>query len=269
MNPVFGIPRSLSALVSATVLVAGLATLTAHGNSPVHVGALELDLDADTDHTGAIEHSAVGDEREDAEGEQGVIVLPNWDDDDLPGTTGHGIPDCLVENRFARVDSTDPERHFDNRINGGNDRSEDLRVLSLRKVPEVPVNWRIVLRVRKEDAEHLRVFDETDAAVILPEKAAAFVPSKKGVPHYEHEVTNIVGLPDEFLHYRIEGITPGARLQISLVAFDRIQEQARDRLRVRVAAESAISAQQTRQASRCRVEHRRCIPFGAAIPFEC
>lgn len=235
MNRIPDMPRSFSALVIGMLFIAGTAATTAHGSSPIHPGAVELDLDADTDHTGVIEHSTAEEEREDANGEQGVIVLPNWDDDDPPGTAGHGVPDCLIENRFARVDSANPERHFDNRINGGNDRSEDLRILSLRKVPEVPLNWRIVLQVREEDAEHIRVFDETDAPVILPEKAAAFVPSKQGVPHYEHEVTNIVGPPNEFLHYRIEGITPGAKLRISLLAFDGNQERARDRLRVRVA----------------------------------
>jgi len=193
-----------------------------------------LDLDADTDHTGFIEHSQVEDDREDADGEEGVIVLPNWDDDDPPGAPGHGVPDCLVENTFSRVNSTLAENGYDNRINGEKDK-EDLRVLAIRKVSSVPPTWRIVLRVAEADAEHLRVFDETDRPVILPRRAAEFVAHKKGKPYFEHELTNIEGAENEFLHYRIEGITPGARLRVNLLAVEGDQERAQDSVRVRVA----------------------------------
>ncbi|MDA1315816.1 MAG: hypothetical protein O2968_21040 [Acidobacteria bacterium] len=137
--------------------------------------AFMLDLDADTDHTGSIEHSEAEDQREDTDGEEGVIVLPNWDDDDPPGAPGHGVPDCLGENTFSQVNSTVAEDWYDNRINGEKDKSEDLRVLAIRKVRAVPAGWRIVLRLAEADAEHLRIFDETDRPVILPRRAAEFV----------------------------------------------------------------------------------------------
>src|SRR5262249_26126579 len=56
------------------------------------VSISDLDLDGDTDHTGFVEHSLKEDDLEDRDGEDGIIILPNWADVDPPGTTGHGIP---------------------------------------------------------------------------------------------------------------------------------------------------------------------------------
>ncbi len=216
--------------------VLSLAAATRSGEiQSVSTNSFVLDLDADTDHTGIIEHSQVEDDSEDADGEEGVIVLPNWDDDDPPGAPGHGVPDCLVENTFSRVNSKHAEAWYDNRINGEKDKKEDLRVLAIRKVRSVPTNWKIVLRVQEADANHLRIFDEADRPVILPRRAAEFVAHKNGKPNFEHEITDIEGSENEFLHYRIEGIRPGAALRVNLLALEGDQERARDSLRVRVA----------------------------------
>ena len=64
-----------------------------------------------------------------------LILLPNWDDDDPPGAPGHGVPDCLVENRFARVALANRAERSDNVINGPADRDEDLQLLKIRKIP--------------------------------------------------------------------------------------------------------------------------------------
>ena len=205
-------------------------------------GAFELDLDADTDHTGEIEHSAAEDEREDRDGEEGVIVLPNWDDDDPPGAPGHGVPDCLVENRFARVAFANRKERYDNRINSDADKFEDLQPLTLEKVPSLPRGVKIVLRVSASGAENVRIFDERDRPVIAPREAAAFIREKRGRPHNEHEVKNLKGRAGTYLEYRIEGIAPGARLTVELLATKAGQVVARDAVRVRVAPFLMISS---------------------------
>ncbi|MGH9782909.1 MAG: hypothetical protein ACRD88_01885, partial [Terriglobia bacterium] len=193
-----------------------------------------LDLDADTDHTGFVEHSSSEEQQEDQDGEEGLILLPNWDDDDPPSAKGHGVPDCLIENWFARAAFPDRRDRFDNQINGEEDK-EDMQVLTLRKLPAVPGNRRIILRVSKPDAEKVRIFDDSDRPVIVPEQAAAFLAHKAGKLHNEHELPDLGGPMDQFLQYRVEGILPGERLRIELVALDGIREVARDVVRGRVA----------------------------------
>jgi len=196
---------------------------------------LQLDLDADTDRDGFVSHSLREEELEDADGEQGLIVLPNWDDDDPPGTKGHGVPDCLVENRFSQAAFADRKDRFDNEVNGPSDREEDMQVLLLRKVPALPPGARILLRVSPADAEKVRIFDEKDRAVIAPAEAARFISGKAGSPYYEHEVANLAGPADQYLEYHVEGIAPGERLRIELVAVEGDRELARDTVKVRVA----------------------------------
>ncbi|MFN0168397.1 MAG: protein-arginine deiminase family protein [Bryobacteraceae bacterium] len=223
-------------VVAAVILAGWLSTVTACSASRAAAPSrVDLDLDADTDHTGAVEHSAAEEELEDKDGEEGLIVLPNWDDDDPPDTKGYGVPDCLTENRFSRIAFADRRDRFDNEINGEKDREEDLQLLTLRRTLRLPPGVRIVLRVSAADAEKVRVFDEKDRPVIVPAAAAEFVEHKKGTPHNEHEVPNLEGPENESLDYRVEGILPGARLRIELVALEEGREAGRDVVRVRVA----------------------------------
>ena len=202
---------------------------------PADQPAIHVDLDGDTDHTGLVEHSLREEEREDRDGEQGLIVLPNWDDDDPPGSPGHGAPDCLIENRFAQVAFPNLADRFDNVVNGDADRDEDMQLLAIRRIPNLPVGWRVVLRVPPEHAGKIRVFDEADRAVLIPRNAAPFVAHKREEPYYEHEVANIRGPDEEFLQYHVEGILPGARFRIELVALEGTEERSKDVIRGRVA----------------------------------
>jgi hypothetical protein len=219
-------------LLRTTITLVVVCWLGAHS---ADIPAIAIDLDADTDHTGFVEHSAIEDELEDRDGQAGVIVLPNWDDDDPLGSPGHGTPDCLVENRFAKAAFPNRADRFDNAINGAADRDEDMQVLSIRRIPDLPPGWTILMRTSPEDAENLRVFDEAGRAVIVPTQAAGFLNHKSQESNWQHAIANVRGSAGQFLNYYVEGISPGARFRIELVAFDGTRERAKDVVRGRVA----------------------------------
>ena len=145
------------------------------------------------------------------------------------------MPNCLVENQFARVAFADRAERFDNRINGPKDRRENMELLTIRKIPRLPANWKVTLRISESDAEKIRIFDEADQPVIIPKDAARWIPEKKGALHNEHVIANVQGPANNFLNYHIEGILPGERLIIELVAFEGAQERVKDVVKSRVA----------------------------------
>ncbi len=136
----------LGSVMSLTVIVASqwlCGCGSGDGDKPPpevkgNAAAFKIDLDGDTDHSGEVNHSDAEETREEKAGEQGVIVLPNWDDSDKDG-----IPDCLVENEFAKVlfpnGKNDAEtgaakaKRYDNKINGDDDKKNTVLQRSARR----------------------------------------------------------------------------------------------------------------------------------------
>ena len=196
---------------------------------------VQLDIDGDTDQTGEVDHSKEEERRENVL--PGVIVLPNWDDDDEDEK-----PDCLVKNAFALGAFPNPEdraQHFDNIINGEADKN-DMTKLCIKTVPDLPENWVVKLQVKHPTrANAIRIFDEQDNCVILPELAVLVDPAFKDKPdpYSEYTIGNIRG-DGRYLTYHVEGILPGIPLSVKLIALDengKEQERGSDSLKVQVA----------------------------------
>jgi hypothetical protein len=154
----------------------------------------DVDLDADTNMIGGIGYDDDLAEMNDL----AIIIDVNNNDTDVDG-----LADSL-----------------DRVINGAADKTE-LTILTLRRNSYVPAGGRMVLRVSNK--EKIRLFDDTDTAVIGP-------PAVDGGPDLQEFDIPTARITAGDLTYRIETVHPDLST-ISLILFDGATELARDELK--------------------------------------
>src|SRR5260370_9486251 len=93
---------------------------------------------------------------------------------------------------------------------------------------------------------------------MLTIQADRSMPENKRALHNEHVIANVQGPANDFLNYHIEGILPGERLTIELVAFEGAEERVKDVLKARVAP--FLLLPNDRQARQAFVADFRSVP---------
>lgn len=158
----------------------------------IPVSVAEVDVDVDTNMSGAVDFTDDLAETND----QAIVINVNNDSDG-------GATDSL-----------------DGVINGATDKGE-LTLLTLRRNNYLPAGWKMVLRVSNK--AKIRIFDDTDTAVIGP-------PAADGGPNVQEFDVPTAKITAGDLTYRIETVHHDLST-ISLILFNGATEVRRDELK--------------------------------------